>query len=65
MRYEVGDLVEHTNTRLRARVQKVMNRTDGTQDLTVFTDVLWNSAKVNFVKETPAGKNNILKRGLR
>lgn len=49
--YEVGDLVEHNYSHLRARVQKVLNRLDGTQDLMVFTDVLWNSARVKLVKE--------------
>lgn len=51
LEYEVGDLVEHTNTHLRARVQEVMNRIDGTQDLMVFTDVLWNSARVKLIRE--------------
>jgi hypothetical protein len=50
--YEVGDLVEHNYSHLRARVQEVMNRLDGTQDLMVFTDVLWNSTKVKLVEES-------------
>lgn len=50
--YEVGDIVEHNYTHLRARVQKVLNRLDGTQDLMVFTDVLWNSSKVKLVEES-------------